>query len=225
MFEGNFKGTYIRPGNSWDLSKCKQRSGETLREYARRFSKKRTELPHIPDHDVILAFVSGTTSQDLVRELGRNRPQTVDERMDVVANYAAGEEAVGAFFSCEGRKGKQLVDDDEGPSRGPKKNKKKKKKTRPFQQEDLGDDFVAALERKRPRGPPKVGIFDKMLKEPCPYHKGGANHKLEDCRMLKKHFDGLGSRRTLATIKRKRKAATKGTTKTTMASLPSMTAT
>ena len=30
-----------------------------------------------------------------------------------------------------------------------------------------------------------------MLKEPCPYHKGGANHKLEDCRMLKKHFDGL----------------------------------
>ena len=31
-----------------------------------------------------------------------------------------------------------------------------------------------------------------MLKEPCPYHKGAANHKLEDCRMLKKHFDGLG---------------------------------
>ena len=23
VFEGNFKGTYIRPGNSWDLSKCK----------------------------------------------------------------------------------------------------------------------------------------------------------------------------------------------------------
>ena len=31
-----------------------------------------------------------------------------------------------------------------------------------------------------------------MLKEPCPYHKGGVNHKLEDCRMLKKYFDGLG---------------------------------
>ena len=61
--------------------------------------------------------------------MGRNRPQTVDELMDVVANYTAGEEAVGAFFSCEGRKDKQLADDDEGPSRGPKKNKKKKKKT------------------------------------------------------------------------------------------------
>jgi len=47
--------------------------------------------------------------------------------MDVVPNYAAGEEAVGAFFSCEGRKSKPPADDDEGPSRGPKKNKKKKK--------------------------------------------------------------------------------------------------
>ena len=93
VFEGNFKGTYIRSSNSWDLSKCKQKSGETLREYTRRFSKQRTELPHIPDHDVILAFVSGTAYKDLVSELGRNRPQTVDELMDIVANYATGEEA------------------------------------------------------------------------------------------------------------------------------------
>jgi len=114
--------------------------------------------------------------------------------MDVVANYAAGEEAVGAFFSCEGRKGKQPADDDEGPSRGTKKSKKKKK-TRPSQREDLDDDLVAAMERKKPRGPPNGGIFDKMLEESCPYHKGGANHKLKDCRMLRKHFDGLGFRK------------------------------
>jgi len=78
--------------------------------------------------------------------------------MDVVANYATGDEAVGAFFSCEGRKGKPPVDDDEGPSRGPKKNKKKKK-TPPFQLDDLDDDLVAAMERKRPRGPPAVRFF------------------------------------------------------------------
>jgi len=34
-----------------------------------------------------------------------------------------------------------------------------------------------------------------MLEEPCPYHKGGANHKLKDCRMLRKHFDGPGFRK------------------------------
>ena len=48
------------------------------------------------------------------------------------------------------------------------------------------------MERKKPRGPPEGAVFDKILKEPYPYHKGGANHKLEDCRMLKRYFDGLG---------------------------------
>ena len=62
-----------------------------------------------------------------MRELGRNRPQTIDELMDVVANHIAGEEAVGAFLYCEGGKGKSPDDNDEDPSRGPKKNKKKKK--------------------------------------------------------------------------------------------------
>jgi hypothetical protein len=47
--------------------------------------------------------------------------------MDVVANYAAGEEAVGAIFSHENDKGKASADDDEGPSRGPKKSNNKKK--------------------------------------------------------------------------------------------------
>jgi len=48
--------------------------------------------------------------------------------MDMVANYAVGEEAVSAFFSHEESKGKAPVDDDEGPSRGSKEGKKKKKK-------------------------------------------------------------------------------------------------
>jgi len=107
--------------------------------------------------------------------------------MDVVANYAAGEEAVGAVFNHEDDKGKAPTDDDEGLSRGPKKNKKKKK-MRQIKREALDDNFVATVEHKKPRGP----LFDTMLKEPWPYHKGGANHKLEDYRMLKKYFDSLG---------------------------------
>ena len=108
-----------------------------------------------------------------------------------MANYAADEEAVSAFFNHEGGKGKVPADNDEGPSRESKKSKKKKK-TQPIKREALDDDFVIAVERKRPRGPQEGAIFDKMLKEPCPYHKGGANHKLEDCRMLKKYFESLG---------------------------------
>jgi len=78
------------------------------------------------------------------------------------------------------------------------------------------------MERKRPRGPPEGAIFDKMLKEPCPYHKGGANHKLEDCRMLKMHSDGLGFKKD---DQKKEKTATRGTTKMMKVSQPSTTAT
>ena len=110
--------------------------------------------------------------------------------MDVVVNCAIGEEAASASFSHKNDKGK-VPADDEGPSRGPKKNNKKKK-ARQNKHEALDDDFVAAVERKKSRGPPEVAVFDKMLKEPYPYHKGGANHKLKDYRMLKKYFDSLG---------------------------------
>ena len=60
-----------------------------------------------------------------MRKLERNRPQTIYGLMDVVANYVAGEEVVGAFFCNEDHKGKAWADDDEGPIRGPKKNNKK----------------------------------------------------------------------------------------------------
>jgi len=112
--------------------------------------------------------------------------------MDVVANYAAREEAVGAFFSNKNDKGKAQVGDDEGPSRGPKKSNNKKKKTQQNKHEAIDDGFITVVKRMKPRGPLKGAIFDKMLKDPCPYHKGGANHKLEDCHMLKKYFDSLG---------------------------------
>ena len=38
-FLGNFQGTYVRPGNSWDLQGCQQKPNESLRDYIQRFSK------------------------------------------------------------------------------------------------------------------------------------------------------------------------------------------
>jgi hypothetical protein len=32
-FAGNFQGTYVRPGNCWDLRSCRQQPGESLRDY------------------------------------------------------------------------------------------------------------------------------------------------------------------------------------------------
>jgi hypothetical protein len=50
-------------------------------------------------------------------------------------------------------------------------------------------DLVAAAEYKNPRKPPGgANLFDKMLKEPCPYHQGPVKHTLEECAMLRRHF-------------------------------------
>jgi hypothetical protein len=102
-FAGNFQGTYVRPGNSWDLRSCRQQPGEFLREYIRRFSKQRTELPNITDSDVIGAFLAGTTCRDLVSKLGRKTPTKASELMDIATKFASGQEVVEAIF----RKDKQ----------------------------------------------------------------------------------------------------------------------
>jgi hypothetical protein len=102
-FGGNFQGTYVRPGNSWDLRSCRQQPGESLREYIRRFSKQRTELPNITDSDVIGAFLAGTTCRDLVSKLGHKTPTKASELMDIATKFASGQEAVKAIF----RKDKQ----------------------------------------------------------------------------------------------------------------------
>jgi hypothetical protein len=92
-----------RPGNSWDLRSCRQQPGESLRDYIRRFSKQRTELPNVTDSDVIGAFLAGTTCRDLVSKLGRKTPTRASELMDIATKFASGQEAVEAIF----RKDKQ----------------------------------------------------------------------------------------------------------------------
>jgi hypothetical protein len=102
-FTENFQGTYVRPGNSWDLRSCRQQPGESLQDYIQRFWKQRTELPNITDSDVIGAFLAGTTCRDLVSKLGRKTPTRASELMDIATKFASGQEAVKAIF----RKDKQ----------------------------------------------------------------------------------------------------------------------
>jgi hypothetical protein len=102
-FAGNFHGTYVRPGNSWDLRSYRQQPRESLREYIRWFSKQHTKLPNITDSDVIGAFLAGTTCRDLVSKLGRKTPTKASELMDIATKFASGQEAVEAIF----RKDKQ----------------------------------------------------------------------------------------------------------------------
>jgi hypothetical protein len=114
-FVGNFQGTYVRPGNSWDLRACTQKPGESLRDFIRHFSKRCTELPSMAQSEIVHAFLEGTTYRDLVRELGRSPPIDSNELFDIATSFTSGEEAVGAIF--DGKKGKRL---DDAPAEGSK---------------------------------------------------------------------------------------------------------
>jgi hypothetical protein len=183
-FTGNFQGTYVRPGNSWDLQSCRQQPGESLQDYIRRFSKQRTELPNITDSDVIGAFLAGTTCRDLVSKLGRKTPTKVSELMDIATKFASSQEAVEAIFRKDKQpQGRQQEDVPKvSAQRGTKKKAKKKSQAK----RDAADaDLVAAAEHRNPRKPPgRANLFDKMLKESCPYHQGPVKHTLKECIML-----------------------------------------
>jgi hypothetical protein len=131
-FLGNFQGTYVRPGNSWDLRSCTQRPGESLRDFIWRFSKRCTELPSVAQSEIVHAFLEGTTCWDLVRELGRSPPVDSNELFDIATSFASGEEAVGAIF--DSKKGKRT---DDTPAEGSKskelhrKDKRGKKGKKP----------------------------------------------------------------------------------------------
>jgi hypothetical protein len=190
-FTGNFQGTYVRPGNSWDLRSCRQQPGESLRDYIWRFSKQRTELPNITDSDVIGAFLAGTTCHDLVSKLGRKSPTRVSELMDIATKFASGQEAVEAIFRKDKQpQGRQPEDVPEASAqRGTKKKGKKLQAKR-----DAADaDLVTAAEHRNPRKPPRgANLFDKMLKESCPYLQGPVKHTFEECVMLRRYFHKAG---------------------------------
>jgi hypothetical protein len=183
-FAGNFQGTYVRPGNSWDLGSCRQQPGESLREYIRRFSKQCIELPNVTDSDVIGAFLAGTTSRDPVSKLGRKAPTRASKLMDVATKFASGQEAVEAIF----RKDKQPLGElkTDAPEASAQRGTKKKAKNKSRAKRDVADvNLVTAAEHRNPRKPHGgASAFDKMLKEPCPYHQGPVKHTLEECIML-----------------------------------------
>jgi hypothetical protein len=191
-FAGNFQGTYVRPGNSWDLRSCRQQPGESLRDYIRRFSKQRTELPNITDSDVIGAFLTGTTCRDLVNKQGRKTPTRATKLMDIATKFASGQEAVEAIFQKD--KQPQGCQQEGVPEASTQRGTKKKGKKKSQAKRDAADaDLVAAVEHRNPRKPPGgANLFDKMLKESCFYHQGPVKHTLEECVMLRRYFHKAG---------------------------------
>jgi hypothetical protein len=71
--------------------------------------------------------------------------------------------------------------------------KKKTRKKAQAKRDAVDADLIAAAEHRNPRKPPGgANMFDKMLKESCPYHRGPVKHTLEECDMLRRYFHMVG---------------------------------
>jgi hypothetical protein len=118
--------------------------------------------------------------------------------MDIATKFASGQEAVEAIF----RKDKQPQGrpPEDAPEASTQRSAKKKGKKKSQAKRDAADaDIVAAAKYKNPRKPPgDANLFDKMLKEPCPYHQGPIKHTLEECAMFGATSTGPGHPRRVA---------------------------
>jgi hypothetical protein len=192
-----------------------------LRDYIRRFSKQRTELPNITDSDVIGAFLAGTTCRDLVSKLGRKTPTRASELMDIATKFASGQEAVEAIFRKDKQpQGRQPEDVPEASAQRDTRKKGKKKSQAKHDATDA--DLVAAVEHRNPRKPPGgANLFDKMLKESCPYHQGLVKHTLRSVSCFSATSTRPGPRRKVAqptTTTRRRATRQRSSPRSTTAS-------
>ncbi|GJN24893.1 hypothetical protein PR202_gb12668 [Eleusine coracana subsp. coracana] len=62
----SFQATCNRAGKHFDLTRIKQKTDEPLRDYIKRFCAKKTEIPNVPNQQIIAAFQGGIRSDDLV---------------------------------------------------------------------------------------------------------------------------------------------------------------
>nr|AAX96316.1 retrotransposon protein, putative, Ty3-gypsy sub-class [Oryza sativa Japonica Group]ABA91738.1 retrotransposon protein, putative, Ty3-gypsy subclass [Oryza sativa Japonica Group] len=172
-FIANFQGTFERPGTQFDLYNVVQKSGESLRDYIRRFSEQRNKISDITDDVIIAAFTKGIRHEDLVGKFGRKPPKTVKQMFEKANEYAKAEDAITASKQS-GTTWKPKKDTPTAGGSG--SNNRKDRKCKP-------EELVATTSpssRQRPR----VNTFDKIMNSQCPHHPN-SNHVAKDCFVYK----------------------------------------
>jgi hypothetical protein len=69
-----------------------QKKDETLRSYIQRWSVIKNSAEDVSDERAIDAFSAGLCRSDLMEEIGRIRPRTLSELMEVANRFADGED-------------------------------------------------------------------------------------------------------------------------------------
>ncbi|CAN6207953.1 unnamed protein product [Urochloa humidicola] len=136
MFIDNFQGTFNRPKARHDLSMCKQKPDESLREYMRRFFEIRSAVVHISDHDIIELFHAGITNCFFDSQLRINHPKSVSVLRSMIEDWADQEDREKEKYGTQRNNNKQGNNEQRGNDfRGQRDFKKRKPLPTAFQQE------------------------------------------------------------------------------------------
>jgi hypothetical protein len=76
-----------------EVKSCIHRKDETLRSYIQRWSIIKNSTEDVSDERAVDAFSAGLLHSNHVEELGRTKPRTVLELMEVANRFADGEDA------------------------------------------------------------------------------------------------------------------------------------
>jgi hypothetical protein len=69
-----------------------QRKGKTISSYIQRWSIIKSSAEDVSNERAIYAFSAGLRRSDLVEEIGRTRPKTVSELIEIASRFADGED-------------------------------------------------------------------------------------------------------------------------------------
>jgi hypothetical protein len=83
QFTSNLKSTCKRPASIEEVKFCVQQRNETLRSYIQRWSIIKNSAVEVSDERAIDAFTLGLRRGVLVEEIGRIKPKTVSDLMDI----------------------------------------------------------------------------------------------------------------------------------------------
>jgi hypothetical protein len=167
-----------------------QKKVKTLRSYIHRWSIIKNSTEDVSDKRAVDAFSTGLRRSDLVEELGRTRPKTVSELIEIASRFADGEDAYN-----NKRAHSPEVD---RASRQRRRSRNEDSRTRRNQvaagyerRNEEGDESREYRDKNsREREKPKYSgsSAEDMLHGPCRIHytyldgKRVSNHQMKDCR-------------------------------------------
>jgi hypothetical protein len=167
-----------------------QRKDETLCSYIQRWSIIRNSAENVSDERAVDAFSVGLRRSDLVEELGRARPRTISELMEVANRFADGEDAYNNKWGRSpevnraSRQRRRYRNGDNNARRNQIAAGYERRDEEGYESREFQERCNRGVEKTKYSGP----SAEDMLHGPCRIHsayldeKRVSNHQMKDCR-------------------------------------------